>query len=149
MRYVGNIFIKRGDISTQEPDVRGYLLHYIANNMSDKKAKEDPKRMENLVKAKLEILNKGIKKYPFGAFAGLIEEEIAKLSGTSGNSTSIQAVKESVQVYESPDVNSLVVDTIEAGTALAIEEKSDVGGVEWVRISNPCVGWVLASQASQ
>lgn len=146
--YYSDIYVKRSDISTQEPDVQGYLLYYIAKNMSDPKAKEDPKRMENLVKAKLEILNEAMKKYPFGVFADLVQAEINALSGSKGTATT-QTVQQKIDVYESPDTNSLVVGTIEAGTALTIEEKSDVGGIEWVRISSPYVGWVLASQAGQ
>ena len=143
-----NIFIKRSDISIQEPDVQGYLLYYIAKNMSDPKAKDDPKRMENLVNAKLEILNEAMKKYPFGVFADLVQAEINALSGNKGTA-STQTVQQKIDVYESPDANSLVVGTIEAGTMLTIEEKSDVSGIEWVRISSPYVGWVLASQAGQ
>ncbi|HON88428.1 MAG TPA: SH3 domain-containing protein [Spirochaetia bacterium] len=148
LNWYSDIYVKRSDISTQEPDVQSYLLYYIAKNMSDPKAKEDPKRMENLIRAKLEILNEAMKKYPFGVFADLIQAEINTLSGNKGTAAT-QTVQEKIEVYESPDFNSIVVGTIEAGTQLTIEEKSDVGGIEWVRISSPYVGWVLASQAGQ
>lgn len=146
--YYSDIYVKRVDISTQEADVQGYLLYYIAKNMNDPKAKDDPKRMENLVKAKLEILNEAMRKYPYGAFANLVQEEITTLSGNSSKATT-QIVQQKIDVYEHPDTNSLLVGTIEAGTKLTIEEKANVNGIEWVRISNPYIGWVLASQVGQ
>ncbi len=148
IRYIGNIYLKSSDISTQEQDVQGYLLYYIAKSLNDPKAKDDPKRMENLVKAKLEILNEARKKYPFSVFTNLIQEEIYALSGNTNNST-IQTVTSQIEVYENPDLTSQIVGTIEAGTQFTIEEKNTINNDEWLRISKPYNGWILGSKVGQ
>lgn len=139
------IFLKKADISTQEADVQAFVLYMIAKNMSDPKAKDDPKRMENLVKAKTEILKEALSKYAYSAFAQIIQTEIDALAGISVSTVG----DNSVEVYESPDANSTLLGTLDPGVQLKITEKSEVDGIEWVRISDPYNGWILASGVSQ